>query len=300
MTLDATGHNITFDGGGKVTVFAGNGSYYSNIYRNHPVGDIVYTGAFFIFKHLTLNSSAGNAVSIGVAGSVTATDCTFSNATGSAIGFSAPLYNSGVLSASVSNCVFTNNQAVAIGGGAPRIVSATRCTFLNNAGAISCQTGTLTGCVFAGNTVTVPAGTSAIPAIHYGGAVEVQFAGTITNCAFLNNHIFAGDYASVSGGALDLLFGTVTNCTFVGNSVTAGRNSSAKGGAFSGAAYARCTLTNCTFANNSATGGQGGSGTERRYLQRHLQRHLQRRGNAHAHQHHSCQQHGQHVRQQRR
>ena len=248
VTLDATGHNITLNGGGSAALFAAAGRAVhipGGPSDSGRVGHTDYYKASLTLKHLTLTNSAGSAATVTI-GDVTATDCAFTNNKSTQGGGAIEVNTTGSVSA--SDCTFLNNTAAGSGGAI-------------YAGSL----GTLNRCVFAGNAANGPAGTAASPPICNGGAVYgVSGSSIIANCAFLNNRLTAGAYSSVNGGALMLASpgnSSITNCTFAGNSATSGSSNHAHGGAFycNTTSYS-CTLTNCTVANNVAAGGQGGDG----------------------------------------
>ncbi len=250
VTLDATGHNITLDGGGKTTLFSATGHIQYN-----PIEDVnIRYRASIVFKSLTLTNSAGRAVSANL-GNVTASNCAFTNNGGIVV-------TGGNLNA--TNCSFTNNTAasggaaqgsngsmtasyctfvnnVASSGGALQgssLIVTSHCAFLNNRatngnGGAICNTVngvSLSDSVFAGNSAEYPGTGASGGAVYYGGRGG---ANTITRCAFLNNAVSASDASIVTGGAL-MADGpssptSITNCTFVGNRAAGG--GAAAGGA---------------------------------------------------------------------
>lgn len=261
VTLDASGHNITLDGGGKTTLFAATGRVVSIPKKpgggglGGPSFTTVTYKASWVFKHLTLTNSGESAVTTSY-GDVTATDCNFTNNLGGGI-----VTNS---TCGLENCTFTGNVSAQGGGirSSGGLVTASHCTFLDNhatlgsGGAIYHSSGvTLQDSVFARNTATVS-----------GGAVRADNA-AVVRCAFLDNSVTAAAASATSGGALalNLTFysSSLTNCTLTGNSVRGADGYDASGGAASflknASSSISVTLTNCTVAGNTAVAGNGGS-----------------------------------------
>ncbi|MCG8404941.1 MAG: right-handed parallel beta-helix repeat-containing protein [Phycisphaerales bacterium] len=211
------------------------------------------TGCFF-----EDNTTSGDGGGIfGTGGSVTVTDCTFTNNTGDDGG----AIRGGGTNWIVSNCVFDGNQAVSGNGGAAYNIAASDCIFMNNTASssgggmysTSFSAGSADNCTFTGNTA----------AFHGGGV----FDAAVTGCSFTNNTATAGD-----GGGV---YGSATNCTITGNQAgdqgggifqdtqttrdcfingnTAGTDG---GGLYFDSGFG--SVINCTFLNNTASDDGGG------------------------------------------
>ena len=159
--------------------------------------------------------------------------------------FGGAIYNNGTLT--VSDCIFTNNKATAFGGAISNyngtINSLNGCIFTNNSagfgGAIDNNyrtIGTVIDCNFTGNNAI------------YGGAIS-NWEGNITTISGM----FTNNTASKSGGAIGNFKGiinTVNGCNFTNNTATG--NSENGGGAIFN--YGAITsLSSCNFRGNNAT-----------------------------------------------
>jgi predicted outer membrane repeat protein len=186
---------------------------------------------------------------------MTLTNCSFINCTADDDG--GAIKSQGSNSAMVlTNCSFSSCSA-GWEGGALAVSYAnlilTGCTFTSNScpgpfggGAIymsggSSTTGTISSCVFSGNSSTK------------GGALMMQFAtAAISGCTFTNNT--AVEYGgAVAGSAIGPL--SISSSVFTGNTTT-GTGTSFSGG---GAVYSSTglTLEDCQFSNNSSASSGG-------------------------------------------
>jgi predicted outer membrane repeat protein len=169
--------------------------------------------------------------------------------------------------AQITDCVFEGNRVGGdpdAGGGAIVSAGATiqRCTFRNNSaggfmvavgGAVwEYAGGSITSCVFDGNTVTAAdLGCS-------GGAVSVR--GAVSDCVFTNNVAEAAFFAVARGGAVATEIATISRCVFIGNTA---RHTNPDGPGFGGAVVSFSSadvIENCTMVGNSGsfTNGVGG------------------------------------------
>ena len=174
----------------------------------------------------------------------------FSNNTAS--GNSGGLDNIGIVS--VTGTLFESNTAALYGGavnvyggfvGFPGTTSLDGCTFLDNTSAytaggvqISDTTGTVSNCIFQGNSAV------------YGGGLSTSGATTVTNCDFNSNT------ATGNGGGIDNV-GTisVTGSTFEGNTASDGGGIHSYGG--STGYPGSLTVDDSTIDGNSASSGGG-------------------------------------------
>ena len=109
LTLDATGHNITLDGGGKVQLF------FVDPFQE-PSG--AYTPYALTLKHLTLaNGLAGGGGAISAASGTTLNvdACTFANNKASVWGGAILVFGSFPIGITITNSVFVGNQVDATG-----------------------------------------------------------------------------------------------------------------------------------------------------------------------------------------
>ena len=172
-TLDATGHQITLDGGGSVQLFS----------AVAPAG----SPFFVILKHITFANGykqataadfhAGGAFFVNNVG-LTATDCVFANNTATSDPYTHGCLGGAICSdvadvineITLAHCIFTNNRASATGDCA--------------GGAIYVRVANLhiSDCIFTNNTATA-AGNHC-----YGGAIaNIGESNTITNTTFSGN-----------------------------------------------------------------------------------------------------------------
>lgn len=183
FVLDATGHNITLDGGSRGALFEGIGRMGTS-----SEGSFFSIKAKWVFRHLTLINGGDSAVKISTSGDVDATDCVFANnrttQSGGAIALQKFFF--GEFDLNLANCTFRNNRAAINGGAvlAGNNFSAVNCSFLNNTagkmgGAVShpfSYGSVMNGCLFASNT-----------ARENGGALSWGMGGTMINCTFAEN-----------------------------------------------------------------------------------------------------------------
>ena len=181
-------------------------------------------------------------------------------------------------SVTLINCIFDGNWSTWSWAGGMYNYNGTaellNCEFVGNsgryAGAVYFSSdciGTLTDCVFSGNSATD----------YHGGALRIiSSALVLVNCAFANNTAdssgggiyqydsdvklvncsFSGNSATEhSGGALRISNSTsvLDKCTFTSNTADT------YGGGFY-QSYGITTLTNCVFSGNRSTGSKGGGG----------------------------------------
>lgn len=255
LTLDATGHNITLDGGGRVQILyatttgiaGGNASY--SLTLKHLVLVNGYTnnagGAVYIEPHTTVNVDA----------------CTFAN--NQAVGSGGALVVSGyglfTPSVTVTNSVFSGNTVVSSPGTPLGQGIAT-------AGAlyISVFNSTFTNCAFLNNQVK-----QGIYVGANGGAIYLGASGnTFINCTFVGNSATAGISRDAHGGAVygDCggagVNGVFTNCTIANNTASGGMGGSGQGGGIFSFNPSRVVLTNTIIANNTgSTSDSNSSGT---------------------------------------
>lgn len=186
-----------------------------------------------VFMENTADNSGGGAYSAGA--SLTMEDCTF---VANSAGFGGGLYASG---ATVVSCTFDHNTSGRGGGvynGGAAIVD---CLFIGNMGGdggglYNQGVGSVTGCVFTGNTSPGD-----------GGGLAAAGSGSVAGCTFVGN-------TANRGGGMHTGFSTVTNCRFNGN------QAAVSGGGLSilvGFPEEGPTITNCTFSDNSAAVGGG-------------------------------------------
>ena len=218
-TIDG-GSVITISGGGTVGVFS------------------VDSGVAFRVENLTIANgcacpssiAAGSGGAIDNVGTLTVTNCTFSDnsakTAGGAISNGITALEDGTFVAgtlTVNNSTFSGNSAAGPGG--------------SGGGAIDNDGGTLTvtGSTFSGNSAV------------FGGAISNdRVTSSILGTATVINSAFCGNSAS-GGGAIINIDGstlTVTDNTFSGNSAGGGGGAIDNGGT--------ATLTNSTFSGNSA------------------------------------------------
>jgi autotransporter family porin len=210
--------------------------------------------AFYINPGVTVNIQnlimlRGGLIGNGAAiyndhGTLTVTNCNFTDNTAKYPSYGGAIYNNGG-TLTVNSCTFTNNSAV--GGGAiynyNGHLTVTNCDFTGNVvklnsfescgGAIYNNRGTLTitDCKFTDNVAENPS---------TGGAIHNQIGSTtVTNCTFKNNSASGGGAITNSNGYL-----TVTCCTFIYN------KASTNGGAILN--DGTLTIVNSLFARNSA------------------------------------------------
>ena len=212
-----TGNNVSSYGG--AVCFLGSGSVSGgNFEDNHA---IEWGGAVY-FDQCSYDGIVSN--------------CNFINNSAGEEGGAIYMYTG-----NVEYCNFTRNSAPF--GGAIRFDdkgSVTNCNFNDNkaytnttgsdwGGAIYMYSGDIEKCNFTNNTA------------RYGGAIDFDNTGTITNCNFNKNNV------NRFGGAVFFNEdGTVTNCNFTGNNATYG-----------GATYFNNTgnVNNCNFTYNGASKG---------------------------------------------
>ncbi|MEN6552759.1 MAG: right-handed parallel beta-helix repeat-containing protein [Methanobacterium sp.] len=149
----------------------------------------VNPGVTLTIQNLTLtNGTAANGGAINNDGSLTVTNCTFTDnkATNN---YGGAINNEGTLS--VTGCTFTGNTATS--GGA----------IYNNDGSLNAN-----NCTFTGNTAI---------GFYGGGAIANDGFLTVNNCTFTDNKALMAGGAILNYGSL-----TVNNCTFTGNTATSG------------------------------------------------------------------------------
>jgi hypothetical protein len=205
---------IVGPGAGTLTI-SGNGAY--------QIFNLSSSSTMFIMG-LTLangnsNATSGGGGAIYSAGTLTATDVTFSGNSGntnSGGGAGGAIDSLGLLT--VTNCTFSNNSA--LGGGAIDtygITTVNNCTFSGNSGPLgggaidNGGTTTVTNSTFTGNSASNAGGGS-------GGAIE-SFGGTMT----VTNSTFSGNSTSGWGGAIYNFNGATLmayNNIFIGNAST--------------------------------------------------------------------------------
>jgi predicted outer membrane repeat protein len=233
--------DTTIEGGSLITISGGN-----------SVGVFsVNTGVKFTVQNLTIaNGNSGAGFGGGIAtggingdgsiitgGTVTVTNCTFSNnsAGNSGGGAGGGIFSTGTLT--VTNSTFSDNSAVGHYGTGGAIASTGTLTVINS--------------TFSDNSAGDSGGGEGGGIVNSGGTLMV------TNSTFAGNRAFGGDSGDGGdgGGIQNTGTGTltVTNSTFSGNS--AGPSAGA-GGGIKNHKDGTLAVTNSTFAGNSA--GEGG------------------------------------------
>jgi len=244
----------------NVTTFSGAGLFANVLLDNAPA--LTLSGLTISGGHATNVNSPGNEGGgvnvVSASGSLTVTNCIFSNNTAAADGGAIYVLNAAT-SLSVSNSTFSGN--VASGGSAEggaiytlsNSSSFSGCTFTSNSapfgGAINAQSGTtgglsvltLTGDTFNGNTAS-----------QEGGAITSSFGNVVnaTDCSFFLNT------ANFDGGAVSLFQASgnyqagqgFVNCAFTQNST---KSSDASALEISSASP---SIINCTFSANTSNG----------------------------------------------
>ena len=179
-------------------------------------------------------------------GSFTMGNCSFTSNSASSGGGGMYLFRAN--NTAISNCAFNSNTAGSGGGGGiiydRSVANISACTFSSNTSSgsggalVSGGTsggGTVTNCIFAGNTAT------------NGGAAQLHYPVTLQSCVFYSNT------ATANGGAIIVTNSgpTITNCTFNGNSSLAA-NGTGSAAYFTFSASGG-TLTNCIVWGNYST-----------------------------------------------
>ena len=189
------------------------------------------------------NSNGASGAIANNAGSLTVTNCTFSNNinTGPAVNGAGGAALRNVASATINNSTFTNNSATSgAQGGA-----------IQNNGIM-----TINDSTFTGNSTTATGQNSR------GGAISVQGAGQLT----INNSLFTGNSSKKEGGAIywQTNSGTppliINNSTFSNNIANSDSDTTGSGGGLFLTGTGSVTITGSTITGNTANPGSTGTG----------------------------------------
>ena len=244
ITLDASGHNITLDGGGRTRLFTVAGTATLTDITPYTTGGYTIshqwtpTYASLTLKNLTL---ANGAVSGGNGGAAALTVGTLTDA----------------------NCAFRGNTALS-GGALNKAQQTFTGSTIVGVSVFHKQGGTqylpvynatfsatfaISDCAFTGNTAF---NGSAVYQSVSGGAVASAsgFGATLTRCAFTNNSASTSVGLSTGGAVYNI--SSMTDCAFTGN--VAGQ-----GGAAGGDSGGTMTAVRCAFSGNHTTRGSGGA-----------------------------------------